>query len=89
MTNLLTSFVDVPNQAGNALLCSLFVISYVLLTKNCAVKLFINFRLPAWLVLLLVLGTTSCTSSHHSLSRKTSWYKHHSGGKSTPCPCGH
>jgi hypothetical protein len=21
--------------------------------------------------------------------KKTSWYKHHSGGKSVPCPCGH
>jgi len=43
-------------------------------------------RLLAAALLLASLG--SC-AGHGSLSQKTRWYKHHSGGKSVPCPCGH
>jgi hypothetical protein len=39
-------------------------------------------------LLALLVGATSC-ASHKSLQQKTRWYKHHSGGKSVPCPCGH
>jgi hypothetical protein len=53
------------------------------------VKLFINSRLPAWLLLVAVLSTASGCAGHNSLQQKTRWYKHHSGGKSVPCPCGH
>ena len=44
-------------------------------------------RLLALLALAATLG--SCASSHGSLSSKTRWYRHHSGGKTVPCPCGH
>ncbi len=37
---------------------------------------------------VLLLATSSC-ATHGSLSQKTRWYKHHSSGKSVPCPCGH
>ncbi|MGI4761693.1 MAG: hypothetical protein ACRYF0_13370 [Janthinobacterium lividum] len=37
---------------------------------------------------VLLLATSGC-ATHGSLSQKTRWYKHHSGGKSVPCPCGH
>jgi hypothetical protein len=43
------------------------------------------------LALLLVLGSgllSSC-SRRTVQQKKTSWYRHHSGGKSEPCPCGH
>ena len=53
-----------------------------------AVKLFINSRLLAGLLLAAVLSTASGCARHGSLQQKTRWYKHHAG-KSTPCPCGH
>lgn len=37
---------------------------------------------------VLLLAASGC-ATHGSLSQKTRWYKHHSGGKSVPCPCGH
>jgi len=41
------------------------------------------------LTLLAGLLTSGCATPR-SLSQKTRWYKHHSGGgKSLPCPCGH
>ncbi|MDO7888095.1 hypothetical protein [Hymenobacter cheonanensis] len=56
-------------------------------------KLSINAHLLARPALLLALWTlllaTSGCATHGSLSQKTRWYKHHSGGKSVPCPCGH
>jgi hypothetical protein len=57
--------------------------------KNiCAVKLFINSRLLAGLLLAAVLSTASGCARHGSLQKKTRWYKSHAG-KTTPCPCGH
>lgn len=43
------------------------------------------------LALLLGLGasTLSSCARRTAQQKKTSWYKHHSGGKSEPCPCGH
>lgn len=52
-------------------------------------KLFINSRLPAWLLLAAVLSTASGCARHGSLQKKTRWYKSHSTGKAVPCPCGH
>ena len=50
-------------------------------------------KFPSFLLLLslLVLGTgwLSGCARRTSQQKKTSWYKHHSGGKSEPCPCGH
>ncbi|MBD2721563.1 hypothetical protein MUN81_18970 [Hymenobacter sp. 5317J-9] len=48
----------------------------------------------SWLVLVmtvLVLGGSllSGCARRTSQQKKTSWYKHHSRGKSVPCPCGH
>ena len=40
------------------------------------------------LVLPLLLAEGSCVR-RTAQQKKTSWYKHHSGGKSEPCPCGH
>ena len=40
------------------------------------------------LVLPLLLAETGC-ARRTTQQKKTSWYKHHSGGKSVPCPCGH
>ncbi|MGI4866328.1 MAG: hypothetical protein ACRYFZ_20550 [Janthinobacterium lividum] len=51
-------------------------------------KLFINSRLLAGLLLAAVLSTASGCARHGSLQQKTRWYKHHAG-KTTPCPCGH
>ena len=53
-----------------------------------AVKLFINSRLLAGLLLAAVLSTASGCARHGSLQKKTRWYKSHAG-KTTPCPCGH
>jgi len=41
--------------------------------------------------LLLSLGASALSSCARRTTqqKKTSWYKHHSGGKSVPCPCGH
>jgi|GEM_PF-2746268 len=47
---------------------------------------------PAFAKLLaaaLLLASLGSCAGHGSLSQKTRWYKHHSGGKSVPCPCGH
>ncbi|QKG55431.1 hypothetical protein GKZ68_01510 [Hymenobacter sp. BRD128] len=55
-------------------------------------KLSTNARLlarPALLLALAALLATSGCATHGSLSQKTKWYRHHSGGKSVPCPCGH
>ena len=41
------------------------------------------------LTLLLALGgslLSGCTR-RTAQQRKTSWYRHHSGGKAVPCPC--
>ena len=48
-------------------------------------------RLLARPALLLALTALlgGCASGHGSLSQKTRWYRHHSGGSSVPCPCGH
>ena len=54
----------------------------------CAVKLFLNSRLLAGLLLGAVLSTASGCARHSSLQKKTRWYKSHAG-KTTPCPCGH
>jgi hypothetical protein len=54
-----------------------------------AVKLFMNSRLPAWLLLAAVLSTASSCARHGSLQHKTRWYKHHGTGKAVPCPCDH
>ena len=43
------------------------------------------------LVLLLAVGGSllgGC-AGRTAQQKKTSWYKHHSGGKAVPCPCGH
>ena len=40
------------------------------------------------LVLPLLLAESGC-ARRTAQQKKTSWYKHHSGGKSVPCPCGH
>lgn len=40
------------------------------------------------LVLPLLLAEGGC-ARRTAQQKKTSWYKHHSGGKSVPCPCGH
>jgi hypothetical protein len=52
------------------------------------VKLSINSRLLAGLLLAAVLSTASGCARHNSLQKKTRWYKSHAG-KATPCPCGH
>jgi hypothetical protein len=60
--------------------------------KNRAVKLLTNLHLLARPAMLLALAASLAMSScagHGSLQQKTRWYKHHSGGKSIPCPCGH
>ncbi|WP_156176285.1 hypothetical protein [Hymenobacter terrenus] len=51
-------------------------------------------RKPLSLLLLLVLlslgaSTLVGCARRTPQQKKTSWYKHHSGGKSVPCPCGH
>ncbi|WP_191906517.1 hypothetical protein [Hymenobacter baengnokdamensis] len=55
-------------------------------------KLSTNDRLlarPALFLALAALLATSGCAGHGSLQQKTRWYRHHSGGKSVPCPCGH
>ena len=39
-------------------------------------------------VLPLLLAEGGC-ARRTTQQKKTSWYKHHSGGRSEPCPCGH
>ena len=40
------------------------------------------------LVLPLLLAEGGC-ARRTTQQKKTAWFKHHSGGKSEPCPCGH
>lgn len=43
------------------------------------------------LTLLLALGGSllSGCARRTAQQKKTGWYKHHRGGRSVPCPCGH
>jgi hypothetical protein len=46
-------------------------------------------NLVLWLLVLPLLLAEGGCARRTAQQKKTSWYKHHSGGKSVPCPCGH
>lgn len=41
----------------------------------------------SWLLLGLGGGLLSGCAARTAQQKKTNWYKRHSGGKTTPCPC--
>ena len=46
--------------------------------------------LLTWALLLTLGGSLLSGCARRTVQqKKTAWFKHHSGGKSVPCPCGH